>query len=121
MATMRQSLLTMARRVQEKPCWIIDDEHEDSIHSNPMIDSLHDETNRSSDLFDDETESIYRQTSVDDVGNFKYFHDNRVQIEFHNGFTLDMTTEQVEFCQVEKYFSISFIETFSFVCFRKIH
>lgn len=100
MATMRQRLLTMARRVQEKPCWLQDEEHDDSIHSNPMVDSIFDETNRSADLFDDETESIYRQTSVDDVGHFKYFHDNRVQIRFHNGFILDMTGEQVEFCQV---------------------
>ena len=97
---MRERLLTMARRVQEKPCWLQEEEHDDSIQSNPMLDSFHDETNRSSDLFDDETESIYRQTSVDDVGHFKSFLDNRVQIQFHNGFTLEMTGEQVEFCQV---------------------
>ena len=48
----------------------------------------------------DENESIYRQRSVDDVGCFKYFLDDRVQILFSNGFRVEMTPEQVHFCQV---------------------
>lgn len=111
MGSMRQRLLTMARRVQEQPCWYDEEaereeeqqKQENSFHSNTTIESSTNDTNRSSETFDEETtESIYRQTSIDDVGHFKCYQNNRVEIQFHNGFLLEMTAEQVQFCQVQR-------------------
>ena len=45
-------------------------------------------------------DSLYRQTLIAEVGHFKYFLEDRVHIKFFNGFMLDMTPEQVRFCQV---------------------
>lgn len=45
-------------------------------------------------------DSLYRQTSIAEIGHFKYSLEDRVHINFFNGFMLDMTPEQVQFCQV---------------------
>ena len=111
MSTMRQRLLSMARRVQERPCWSHDDatceshtiehtvglpfwlQHQCHMTLNPGYSQ--------STLDDpDENESIYRQTSIVDVGCFKYFLDDRVHIQFSNGFLVEMTPDQVHSCQV---------------------
>ncbi len=54
------------------------------------------------DEIDDE-DNLFRQTSLFNVGHFKYYHDNHVQIKFSNDFILHMTPEQVHSCQINPF------------------
>ncbi|CAF0804038.1 unnamed protein product [Adineta ricciae] len=96
MSNMRQRILSMTRRVHEKPCWVQDDVVIDTS-VNDTIEEM-----KSASLADDHDneDNIYRQTFILDAGHFKYFHDNHVEIKFSNGFVLYMTPEQVHSCQM---------------------
>lgn len=114
MSNMRQRILSMTRRVQERPCWLQDD-----VVLDPTIDEtieqlvsvlrISDQSDRvsqqkSTSMINDidVEESIYRETSIANVGHFKYFSAGHVQIRFSNGFILHMTAEQVHACQVRR-------------------
>ncbi|CAM4758617.1 unnamed protein product [Rotaria magnacalcarata] len=99
MSTMRQRLLSMSRRVQERPCWMQEDVPSDD-HINDSIEQL--KLSSLDNEFDD-ADNIFRQTSTADVGHFKYFLDNHVQIKFFNDFLLIMTPQQVHSCQMNPY------------------
>jgi hypothetical protein len=134
MSTMRQQILTMARRVQERPCW----SHIDFLSNDELLEhsvsklvefclnrpcsiqvlsSSDDTLSRNKDDIDehddklsDDQHSIYRQTSIFDIGHFKYYLDDHVKIQFSNGYVLHMTSEQVQFCQVR----LSTVRSFTF-------
>ncbi|CAF3576240.1 unnamed protein product [Adineta steineri] len=97
MSNMRQRLISMTRRVQERPCWL----QEDIVLDNHTINDTTEQLGLSSleNEIDDE-DNIYRQTSIVNIGHFKYFLDNHIQIKFSNGFILYMTSEQVHSCQM---------------------
>ncbi|CAF2348522.1 unnamed protein product [Rotaria sp. Silwood2] len=99
MSTMRQRLLSMTRRVQERPCWM----QEDVALDNNINDNIEQLKLPSLENEIDDNDNILRQTSIAGVGHFKYFHDNHVQIKFSNDFILNMTSEQVHSCQMNPY------------------
>ncbi|UJR27540.1 hypothetical protein I4U23_008822 [Adineta vaga] len=96
MSNMRQRILSMTRRVQERPCWL----QEDVVLDANINDTIDQMKSFSFENESDSEENIYRQTSIVNIGYFKYFHDNHVEIKYSNGFVLSMTPEQVHTSQM---------------------